>query len=197
MVMLTRWVMACALVACLVAAGSATALPRLNPANRLVAKPIDDYGYDYAKRCVKRATPGINALQAWLEKNVRGASWGAIRCERWGEGRASLHAEGRALDWHLDVHDPADRRAARELIDLLLAADKAGNEHALARRMGIQEIIWNCRSWWSGSSGMGRYSLCFNRRGRRVKVDDTSAHRDHVHIGLTRAGARMRTSFWR
>ena len=95
------------------------------------------------------------------------------------------------------MHDPADRRAARELIDLLLATDRAGNEHALARRMGIQEIIWDCRSWWSGSEGMDRYSLCFDRKGRRVKVDDTSAHRDHVHIGLNRAGARMRTSFWR
>ena len=24
----------------------------------------------------------------------------------------------------------------------------------------------------------------------------TLAHRDHVHIGLSRAGARKRTSFW-
>jgi len=195
--MLTRWVTTCALVVCLVAAGSAAALPRLNPADRLVGKPIDDYGYDHAKRCVKHPTPGIRALQLWLEQNARGVSWGVIRCERWGNGRASLHAEGRAIDWHLDVHDPADRRAAGELIDLLLATDRAGNQHALARRMGIQEIIWNCRSWWSGSEGMDRYSLCFDRKGRRAKIDDTSAHRDHVHIGLSRAGARMLTSFWR
>ena len=197
MVVVARWVTVCTLVVCLVSAGSAFALPRLNPADRLVAKPIDDYGYDYAKRCVKRPTPGIEALQTWLEKNARGVFWGNMRCERWGKGRASLHAEGRAIDWHLDVHDPADRRAARELIDLLLATDRAGNENALARRMGIQEIIWDCRSWWSGSEGMGRYSACFDRKGRRVKIDDTAAHRDHVHIGLSRAGARMLTSFWR
>jgi hypothetical protein len=186
-----------ALLACLVAAGSATAFPSVNPANRLASTPIDDYVYDHAKRCVKHPTPGIRALQLWLEENVRGESWGVIRCEKWGKGRASLHAEGRAIDWHLDVHDPTDRRAARKLIDLLLAPDKAGNPHALARRMGIQEIIWNCRSWWSGSERMGRYSLCYDKKGRRAKVDDTSAHRDHVHIGLSRAGARMRTSFWR
>ena len=71
-----------------------------------------------------------------------------------------------------------------------------GNEHALARRMGIQEIIWNCRSWWSGATGMDPYSLCFDRKGKRVETSDTLAHRDHIHIGLSRAGARMRTSFW-
>ena len=64
--------------------------------------------------------------------------------------------------------------------------------------MGVQEIIWDCRSWWSGADRMGPYSLCYDRKGRRrKKVDRTLAHRDHVHIGLSRTGARMRTSFWR
>jgi hypothetical protein len=40
--------------------------------------------------------------------------------------------------------------------------------------------------------------VCFDGRGRpRKHVDYTQAHRNHVHIGLSRAGARMRTSFWR
>jgi hypothetical protein len=63
--------------------------------------------------------------------------------------------------------------------------------------MGIQEIIWNCRSWWSGAEGMGNYSVCFTERGKpRRRVNYTAAHKDHIHIGLSRAGARMRTSFW-
>ena len=66
-----------------------------------------------------------------------------MRCERWGKNSASLHAEGRAVDWHLDATRAADRREARRLIDMWLAPDSEGNEHALARRMGIQEIIWN------------------------------------------------------
>ena len=82
------------------------------------------------------------------------------------------------------------------IINLLLAPDRMGNEHALARRMGIQEIIWNCRSWWSGMSAMGKYSACYDRKGRRVRIDDTSAHRDHIHLGLSWPGARMRTTFW-
>jgi hypothetical protein len=162
------------------------------------AKPIDPYRYDHAKRCVKHPARGMLALQHWLEHHSRGSSWGIMRCEKLGKRDYSLHAEGRALDWHLDVRDPADRRAAARLIRMLLAPDADGNEHALARRMGIQEIIWNCRSWWAGSEAMSEYSVCYDRKGRRRKhVDETLAHRNHVHIGMNLAGARMRTSFWR
>ncbi len=181
------------------ATGLASPYPRVahNPADRMTGIPIDGYRYDRATHCVKRPAAGASAMIAWLGSHVRGVSWGTNRCERLGDGY-SLHAEGRAIDWHLDVRVPADRRAARRLIGLLLAPDRAGNEHAVARRMGVQEIIWNCRSWWSGSDRMGPYSVCFDRRGRpRKHVDHTQAHRNHVHIGLSRAGARMRTSFWR
>ena len=64
--------------------------------------------------------------------------------------------------------------------------------------MGIQEIIWNCRSWWSGAERMEPYSACFTEKGKpRKRVDRTTAHRDHIHFGLSWAGARKRTSFWR
>jgi hypothetical protein len=164
-----------------------------NPADRMLRVPIDDYGHDEAKHCRKHASPGALALVRWLDRHVRGESWGILRCER-----GSLHAEGRAVDWHLDSAVPADRHAARGLIALLLATDRAGNPHALARRMGVQELIWNCRSWWAGAERMGPYSVCLDKRGRpRRHVDRTLGHRDHVHIGLTRAGARKRTTFWR
>jgi hypothetical protein len=159
--------------------------------------PIDDYAYDKAVDCRKKPTPGALALVDWLEQNAAGTSWGIMRCERWGKNSASLHAEGRAVDWHLDASRPADRREARRLIDLWLAPDSHGNEHALARRMGIQEIIWNCRSWWSGAERMEAYSACYTERGRlRKRVNRTEAHKDHIHIGLSWLGARKRTSFW-
>jgi hypothetical protein len=161
------------------------------------AEPIDDYRYDRAKKCRKHPTPGALALVSWLEKNARGSFWGIMRCEKWGRNSASLHAEGRAVDWHLDAASPADRREARRLIGLWLATDRDGNEHALARRMGIQEIIWNCRSWWSGAERMDQYSVCYTKRGKRRRhVNRTEAHMDHIHIGLNCAGARKRTSFW-
>jgi hypothetical protein len=169
----------------------------LPAASALADLPIDDYAYDRASDCRKKPAPGALALVNWLERNSSGSSWGIMRCERWGKNSASLHAEGRAVDWHLDASRPADRREARRLIDLWLATDRVGNEHALARRMGIQEIIWNCRSWWSGSEGMGRYSSCYTERGKlRKRVGYTEAHKDHIHIGLSWAGARKRTSFW-
>jgi hypothetical protein len=40
---------------------------------------------------------------------------------------------------------------------------------------------------------MEPYSVC-QGRGR---VDRTSAHRDHIHIGLNLVGAKAQTSFWR
>jgi len=167
-----------------------------NPADKLVNLPIDDYQYDHAKDCRKSPTPGANALVAWLGGNAGGSFWGIMRCERWGKGRASLHAEGRAIDWHLNVHNGADRREAKRLINLLLAPDRAGNQHALARRMGIQEIIWNCTSWYSGSESMRPYSACYDSKGRKKKIDDTTAHRDHIHFGLNWPGAKKRTTFW-
>jgi hypothetical protein len=194
--MIGRLSLCLALLACLATAATAAALPTANPADRLASTPIDDYRYDHAKKCRRSPMRGTLLLQEWLEQNSRGVSWGIMRCERLSGSNFSLHAAGRAIDWHLDVHDPADRRAANKLIKLLLAPDRAGNPHALARRMGVQEIIWDCRSWWSGSERMDRYSLCYDRKGRRVRVDDTSAHRDHVHIGLSLPGARARSSFW-
>ena len=189
-------------LAALLASGVALGRPygrvSRNPADRLASLPIEGYQYDYARRCRTRPMPGTLALERWLERNWRGVSWGIMRCEKLGRRNYSLHADGRALDWHLDVHDPADRRTARRLILTLLAGDRMGNAHALARRMGIQEIIWNCRSWWAGADRMGKYSYCYGRSGKRKKrLDETQAHRNHVHIGLDRAGARKRTSFWR
>jgi hypothetical protein len=176
------------------AAGAA----RENPADALVAIPIEASVYDPATKCTARTRPGVVKLRGWLEENVRGVFWGSYRCEKWGPREASLHAENRAIDWHLDVKVRADRRAARELIELLLAPDSAGNPQALARRMGVEELIWDCGYWCAGMEAMGPYSPCYGKRGRlRRRLNTTVAHRDHVHLGMTKAGAAARTSFWR
>jgi hypothetical protein len=192
------WVLAALTICAAAALAEAYAPVAGNPADRLADQPIDDYGSDDARRCRKSPMPGTLALERWLTRNIRGTSWGIMRCSRLDRRHFSLHAEGRAVDWHLDARSRTDRRAARRLIELLLAPDRAGNPHALARRMGVQEIIWDCRSWWSGADAMEPYSTCLDRRGRpRKNVNVTLAHRDHVHIGLNLAGARERTTFWR
>jgi hypothetical protein len=191
---------ALALALALVAAASAAALVPLpgNPADRLAAQPLDAAGHDYARRCVGRPQRGTRLLEDWLAEHWAGESWGIVRCERFRGGSVwSLHSEGRALDWRLDARDPAERAAADRLVRLLLAPDRRGHPAALARRMGVQEIIWDCRSWWSGAPGLGRYSACYDAAGRPRRIDRTTAHRDHVHLGLNWRGARGRTSFWR
>src|SRR2546423_14549597 len=103
------------------------ALPAV-PALAAAAEPIDPYQYDYATKCLKHPQKGTLALQSWLEHNAGGVSWGIMRCEKLGSGK-SLHSEGRAIDWHLDVHNPRDRAEANRLVKLFLAKDKAGNNH--------------------------------------------------------------------
>ena len=171
-----------------------------NPADGLSRYPIDPDPYQRATRCLRRGTaqPGTKALQRWLEQNWRGVSWGIYRCEVWGPHYASLHAEGRALDWHLSVHNAADKRAAERLIHLLLAPDREGNPQALASRMGIEELIWNCHYWGTGATSFRKYFQCYTPGGKRKKhFNETLAHMDHIHIGLNWAGAKKRTSFWR
>jgi hypothetical protein len=188
------------------AAPSAHAYPKLpqplppvkdNPADRLADQPIEDSAYDRATRCKNQPNAGITALADWLAANTRGVFWGSYRCEKWGKHSASLHAENRAIDWHLDVADKADRKAADKLIRLLLAPDRLGNPQALARRMGVEELIWDCGYWGAGMYDFAPYSVCYKPNGKkRNRFDRTAAHQDHIHIGMTKAGAKGRTSFW-
>jgi hypothetical protein len=169
-----------------------------NPAQRLAQRPADPETYDPAKRCDPKAKPGVERMVKWLERHADGVFWGSYRCERWGKRSASLHAENRAIDWHLNVYDRGDRREARRIIRLLLAPDATGTPRALARRMGIEEIIWDCSYWGAGMDQFKRYSPCLSKRGKvRKHVNRTIAHRDHIHFGMSKAGAKARTSFWR
>lgn len=168
-----------------------------NPVEALVTLPLDDLSYDSATHCVKHPTKGAAALVKYLPKlSPRGVNWGINRCEKWGKNSASVHAEGRAIDWHLDVKNAADRADAEHLIRTLLAPDSTGQPFALARRLGVQGIIWDCRSWFGGGT-LRRYSACLTKGGKwNTKVDPTTAHRDHVHIELSKAGAKLQTSWW-
>ena len=168
-----------------------------NPANRFANVPIDDVEYDEARRCDPKTKPGVVSMTRWLQRNAQGVFWGSYRCEKWGKHSASLHAENRAIDWHLDAYNRADRAHAKALISLLLAPDNAGNQHALARRMGVEEIIWDCAYWGAGMEQFKEYSPCYGRGGRPKKnVNKTVAHRDHIHFGMSKRGAAGRTTFW-
>ena len=155
---------------------------------------IDPYRYDFTgSACSLGPRPGASALLQWLtEHDAVGASGGIYACRPiLGSGELSLHAEGRAVDWELDNREPRQRRIADGLIDAWLKR-RHGHDHALARRMGIQEIIWNCRIWTSGrpDDGLVAYAPC------SASTDRTARHENHVHVGLNHDGAGRRSSFW-
>src|SRR4051794_31754872 len=103
----------------------------------LVGRGLDSYGYDYARRCTGRAQPGTLALQSWLGHHVRGVTWGIYGCRRTRSGLSmSLHAEGRAVDWHLDVRKPADRAAANRLVRAFLAPRRGRPPHCYGASHG-------------------------------------------------------------
>jgi hypothetical protein len=174
----------------------ATALPSLtaNPANKMLGRGIDPIRYDVATHCNGGKIPsGTKAMLGWLEKNASGVNWGEYRCEIWGKKSASLHSVGRAIDWH-----PTTMADGYALVKLLLASDSDGNPAALARRMGVQGLIFNCKSWFgSPSAEMTNYSYCYDSKGRRKSnLDPTQAHMNHVHIELNELGAAKKTTFW-
>ena len=107
------------------------------------AGAIEDYApYQPATRCSPTAKPGTVRLARWLVRKY-GGGHGPIsrRCG----GSTSEHTEGRAFDWSLNAARRADRRTAERFLRRIFATDRRGNEHALARRMGIMYVIWNDR----------------------------------------------------
>jgi hypothetical protein len=191
-----RYVCGLVAAAALAIPAAATALPnpKANPANRMVARGIDPIRYDPATKCNGgHVWAGTLAMLGWLARNAAGVNWGEYRCEMWGKHSASVHSDGRAIDWH-----PATKADGYALVNLLLAPDSDGNVAALARRMGIQGLIYDCRAWFGSSDGqMGDYSYCYAGNGKRMKnLDPTQAHMNHVHIELNMLGARKKTTFW-
>ena len=135
-----------------------------NPADKLATLEIDDYDYDRAKSCRRKPTsrhprsPVVDAAERGRQLVGHDALREAL------EGELQPARRGPRARLAPDAHTARDRREADRMLTLLLAPDKFGNPHALARRMGIQEIIWNCRSWWSGMEAMGRTRSASTRR---------------------------------
>lgn len=151
--------------------------------------------YDQQTTCTKVPQPGTVALARWLQRTypVTG-SMGLMRA--CGAGGTSEHKDGRAFDWAADVARPKQRAAAYAFIRRALATDARGNEHALARRMGIMYLIYDDTIWSSYRDFAPQPYL--NRGCSSVKTCSRSLrHLNHVHISLGFAGAAAQTSWYR
>jgi hypothetical protein len=174
----------------LVALLTATLLLLAAPA----AYAIEDYApYQGARKCSPKAKPGTKVLGRWIVR-TQGGAFGGIsrRCSR----SVSEHEEGRAFDWTLDATRKRDRRIARGFLSLVRATDRAGNTDAKARRMGIMYIIWNDHVYKSYDDEFAEKNYLSSSCRRKKSCSKTLRHRDHMHISLSRAGGRGRTSWY-
>jgi len=101
----------------------------------------------------------------------------------------SNHAQGRAMDIMVgQVSGAWNQYRGNSIVNWLLATDSAGNVNANARRLGVQQILWNDKCWNSdGDRGIGS-ATAMRQCGY--------GHFDHVHIDLTLAGSEAATSYW-
>lgn len=183
-------VLAVASIGSLPAAAAVPETPQFGPV-------IEDYAsYDGQKKCKPKPKPGLVAFQQLLQATYPDSTWFGISrgCN---VGGTSEHKEGRALDWSRDASNAAQRRTVKELLTWLFATDAHGNEHAMARRLGVMYIVWNRRIWSTWDQGWDVY--CVQKRKKCKDPDSKSAlhpHTDHVHFSFSWKGARMQTSFW-
>src|SRR5512139_2846916 len=170
-------------------------LTGLDPASPVGAMPIEGYPtYQPQSKCSPRPKPGTVMLEEHLLKKYKGSGSSGISRSCSASG-VSEHKEGRAFDWRLDATSKRDRCYARDFLSRILATDKAGNERALARRMGIMYVIWNDHIWSASKSYRKRDYL--HPACKKVSTCSTTLrHRDHMHISLTWAGARAKTSWY-
>jgi len=158
------------------------------------AMPLEDYApYQPQTGCSPKAKPGTKMLARWIVNHFEGG-YGPISrpCT---SGGTSEHKEGRAFDWTLDATKKADRQRAAALLERLFRARKDGEEHVLARRMGIMYIIWNDHMYSAGDRFEKRDYLSSSCT-TTADCSKTLRHRNHLHVSLIRRAARAETSWY-
>jgi hypothetical protein len=166
----------------LAATPAAAAQPK--PATRAFTADIEELAdAEPQQQCDPAAKPGVEAVRDLLRTTYGRTTIGIARdCS---VGAVSEHKEGRALDWMISATNNTQKAKADAFLAWLLATDRYGNTYAMARRLGIQYVIWNRRIWsaYRADEGWRRYS-------------GPSPHTDHVHLSFGWDGAMAKTSFF-
>ncbi|MEV4624913.1 hypothetical protein AB0J90_01295 [Micromonospora sp. NPDC049523] len=149
---------------------------------------IDGYAAnDSQDTCDPTAKPGVVDFKNLLNSTYGSHTWGITRdCS---SGGTSEHKEGRALDYSLDVNNAGQAADAQDILNWLHATDQYGNQHAIARRLGIMYVIWNRKIWSASRASEG---------WRNYSCDGTpsSCHTNHIHFSFSWSGAREQTTWW-
>ena len=166
-------------VALPLAAGSAQAVVYPQPSTTL-PKALDVITpYQRGTLCLTKTQPGVIAFAELLNETYGKHTYGTLRtC-------ALEHGEGRALDWMLNANDPQQLALGNALTRWLAAPDSQGRPGAMARRFGINYMIWNRQQWnaWTPDMAWKAYY-------------GASPHTDHIHFSFNWDGALENTSWW-
>jgi hypothetical protein len=133
--------------------------------------------YEPQVSCDPRSKPGVVAFGALMTARYKTGVKGTYRpCQ----GDTSEHYESRALDWMLSVNNPTQKAIANSVTSWLSA-----NNGAMARRFGVNYMIWNRKIWgvYAPSRGWAAYK-------------GAVPHTDHIHFSFSWDGAMKRTSWW-
>ncbi|MBM6402956.1 peptidoglycan-binding protein [Phycicoccus sp. CSK15P-2] len=168
-------------VALPLAGGSAQAasVPLPKPSRSLPSALDVAPPYQKGTRCLNESQPGPVAFAKLLNATYGSHTYGVLRkCDQ-------EHGEGRALDWMLDARRSGDLAIGNTVTRWLAAPDSQGRQGAMARRFGINYIVWNRQIWkaWAPERGWQAYT-------------GSSPHTDHIHLSFTWDGAYQRTSWW-
>ncbi|MFC7486651.1 peptidoglycan-binding domain-containing protein [Knoellia sp. CPCC 206453] len=135
--------------------------------------------YQEGYRCLSGDLPGPTAFAQLLNSHYGRHIYGINRtC-------AAEHGEGRALDWMNNAYTADGLALGNAITRWLAAPDAQGRPGAMARRFGINYIIWNRQMWRAYDPGRGW-----------APYSGVSPHTDHIHISFTWDGAYKRTSWW-
>ena len=177
--------------------GIAVLLSLLAVATPAVAQAdIEDYAsYDAPRKCHPKPRAGTEYLAHWMVRRYGGGFGGISRPCKKKDGPTSEHQEGRAFDWTLNAGSKSDRTRAKAFMARIFEADGRGNEDAWARRMGVMYLIWNDEMYpaWDGFEPEPYLSSSCKTKW---KCSKTLRHRNHLHVSLSRLGARGKTSWY-
>ena len=135
--------------------------------------------YQKGTLCLTENQPGAVAFAKLLNATYGNRVYGILRtC-------AAEHGEGRALDWMISANNPEQLALANALTRWLAAPDAQGRQGAMAKRFGINYIIFNRQQWraYDPARGWAPYY-------------GVSPHTDHIHFSFNWDGAYKRTSWW-
>jgi hypothetical protein len=155
-------------------------MPLPSPSFATAPEPFAPYwGEAECTPDIERA--GVSAFRDFVLRH-QGGGWGHSWRPCGATGLPSGHYSSRAWDWMIRADDPAERAAADELVEWLLA-----NDGEMFRRAGLVYLIWNRQSWAG-----------YRPEGDRLRTyTRANPHTDHVHFSFSPEGADGLTSFYR